>query len=412
LSLFSYRKKTMPQKTQWSSLEAAPEQVLRAGRMASLDGIRGIAVLSVIAYHAMEINSEVHGAGYIWRAFINSTWAGVDLFFVLSGFLITGILLDTRDAKGYFRSFYVRRALRIMPLYYGVLIVVLLVIPALIGLSRLPILYERLTSHQLWLWFFVQNYLQARGSHQLPGFGHFWTLAVEEQFYLLWPPIIYFLDRRILLKVLIAVCAVEPAFRFALLHSGFSAWAVRELTYTRFDSLFYGAIAALLFRDRNLLRVLRSYCLILMALASCVLVTIGVRHGFVPYEAPETVIAGYSACGILFAGLVLAGAANYKFIARPLSASFLRWFGRYSFAMYIFHPPLCAAYAAVVAPHLPMGPLWFAAGGFITVLGITSGIAWLSWTILESRCLRLKRYFEPGSSRITITQLIASSATP
>ena len=119
----------------------------------------------------------------MWSAVMNSTWFGVDLFFVLSGFLITGNLIDARGQSGYFRNFYARRTLRIFPLYYSVLVGVFLILPLAAPLIHLPDAYSDLSRNQLWLWSYLQNYVQAKGPHQLPGFGHFWSLAVEEQFY-------------------------------------------------------------------------------------------------------------------------------------------------------------------------------------------------------------------------------------
>src|SRR5206468_651405 len=153
--------------------------------------LRGLAILLVIAFHTLRVTGKEGLIGRFGAAIQDSGWIGVDLFFVLSGFLITGILLDSLGKPGYFRNFFARRTLRIFPLYYAVLTVSLFLVPALIGLQRLPELYHRLLENQLWLWTYAANYLQATGRHTLPGFGHFWSLAIEEQFYLLWPFVVY-----------------------------------------------------------------------------------------------------------------------------------------------------------------------------------------------------------------------------
>jgi peptidoglycan/LPS O-acetylase OafA/YrhL len=188
-------------------------------RLTSLDGLRGLAVLSVVLFHTLRLqNAGVFGE--IWKRFHGSAWAGVDLFFVLSGFLITGILLDSRGQENYFRNFYARRTLRIFPLYYTVLAVALLVVPFVVGFPRLPAAYPRLLENQLWLWTYTQNYLQATTAHTLPGFGHFWSLAVEEQFYWFWPLVVCLLPRKALLRFCLIVCAILPFIRLALILSG------------------------------------------------------------------------------------------------------------------------------------------------------------------------------------------------
>ena len=179
-------------------------------RLMSLDGLRGIAILAVIAEHTLRLFHPTSVLSRLWAAFQESSWAGVDLFFVLSGFLITGILLDSRHDKRYFLNFYARRTLRIFPLYYAVLVIAILIVPAVMGFSKLPELYSRLVANQLWLWTYLQNFAQASGPHALPGFGHFWSLAVEEQFYWVWPLAVFLLPRRHLFRLCITLCAFLP----------------------------------------------------------------------------------------------------------------------------------------------------------------------------------------------------------
>src|SRR6185503_15568764 len=121
---------------------------------------------------------------------------GVDLFFVLSGFLITGILLETKGRPGYFRNFYIRRTLRIVPLYYAVLALLFFVLP--IGMfAQYDASLLQMHSVQGWLWSYLSNYrLGPETSFSIPYVSHFWSLAVEEHFYLLWPTVILLLSRR------------------------------------------------------------------------------------------------------------------------------------------------------------------------------------------------------------------------
>lgn len=391
-----------------TSYAAAESAVPFGSRSATLDGIRGIAILSVLAFHTLRISTPLNPAVSVWRFFQDSSWAGVDLFFVLSGFLITGILLDSKGQQGYFRNFYARRSLRIMPLYYAVLTIALVILPLIAG-SHLPEMYTQLRQHQIWLWLYLQNYFQARGSHALPGFGHFWTLAVEEQFYWFWPLIVFFSSRKLLLRICVAVCVLEPVLRFLLLAAGSTPWAVREFTFTRMDSLLYGAIAAILVREGADFIKFRILYLVAAACATAFLVLISIRHGFILYEDVNTVVLGYSAVGIVCAVFILACVASKGQLARTVSSPVLAWFGRHSYALYIIHPALLAIYETKAPHSLQVNTFPAAIVRFAAIALPSCAFAWLSWELIEKRFLRLKKYFEyqptAAAARSTAAQL-------
>jgi len=363
------------------------------GRLKSLDGVRGVAILSVIAYHTLLIADRPAILPTLWSAVMNSTWAGVDLFFVLSGFLITGILIDSRQESGYFRNFYARRTLRIFPLYYSVLIAVF-VLPPLVASRWLPAAYSELFHNQLWLWTYLQNFLQSKGPHQLPGFGHFWSLAVEEQFYWVWPFVVFFSGNKTLLRICAAVCILSPLLRLALLQCCLTPWAVRELTFTRADTLLFGAGVAVLVRESELAsRLVIGVRSLLAAALLCLAVILVTRH-WLPYEAPEMEVLGYSSLGLLFATLIYMLVTRDGPLNRYFSNSVLRWFGKYSYAIYVFQAPLAAAFKALMQRKAPGVPEF--AGALIVfacTTAVSCGAALLSWNLLESRFLRLKRYF-------------------
>ncbi|MEN1682052.1 MAG: acyltransferase, partial [Planctomycetota bacterium] len=208
----------------------------------ALDGVRGVAVLLVVVYHAAYLASPTGVAEVVFATVRDALWCGVDLFFVLSGFLITRILLATVGSPRYFRSFYLRRTVRIFPLYYGVLLLLFVGLPAAAWLAGGPLqsvvdgeTYQSLWSRQAWLWAYVQNFLQSSGPSQLPGLGHFWSLAIEEQFYLAWPAAVWLVGRgeggwRRVAWLCGAIVIAAPALRWALLTNGAEPWAVFHLT--------------------------------------------------------------------------------------------------------------------------------------------------------------------------------------
>jgi len=362
-------------------------------RLHVLDGIRGLAILSVICYHTLRVfgKNDIFFQG--WRLFQESSWMGVDLFFVLSGFLITGILIDSKGLKGYFRKFYARRTLRIMPLYYVTLALVLILVPLVVGHSKLPELYLRLLDKQAWLWLYVQNFLQANGEHQLPGFGHFWSLAVEEQFYWFWPFVVFFFSRKTLIKICLTVCALEPILRAVMLAHGFSGWAVREYTFTRVDALLWGGLAALVIRDMDLLQRVWKYYKLLTVVALIVLAVLAAPRGFLLYESSSVVIFGYTALAISFSCLILYSCQYQTPLTTFIANRFFRWFGKYSYAIYIFHPFVLLAYKTI-EKRIPFHGYLSAITCFTTVTLISCGIAIASWWILESRMLKLKHLFD------------------
>ena len=159
------------------------------GHVPALDGVRGIAIAMVLLHHCG------------WpRVFGEGGWIGVDLFFVLSGYLITGILADTRESVGRGRSFYVRRALRIFPLYYAVLFALFVVAPIVHPISWAQ--YRALVPEQAWYWTYLSDWRMAFAHPPtVTLLGHFWTLSIEEQFYWVWPVVIWSLTGRAAMRL-------------------------------------------------------------------------------------------------------------------------------------------------------------------------------------------------------------------
>src|SRR5512137_2924489 len=282
----------------------------------ALDGMRGVAVLMVLAFHLLHVDGE---GGTLERAILGATrsgWAGVDLFFVLSGFLITGILLDARGGPGYFRAFYARRVLRIFPLYYAYLAVLFLAVPAL-----LPALDVRRET-QGWLWTYLGNVLFARegGFQASPFTGHFWSLAVEEQFYLFWPFLVWLLPRRWLAAACLGLVAGAFALRFAIHRTTFNATAAYVLTPARMDALAMGALVAIAAREPAWWpRVRRAAPWVLVASAAAI-AAVWVHQGGLFGGDPVVQVWAFGPLAAGFAAvLVLAIADGASPLSRALS---------------------------------------------------------------------------------------------
>lgn len=367
-----------------------------ASRVPALDGLRGIAILAVMLFHFRWIFDS--GSDAISRglsAGLSFGWMGVDLFFALSGFLITGILLETRDSSSYFRAFYGRRSLRIFPLFYLTLLLVLGAGPVI----------SRAWGHQnLWghinpLWYLLYAANWQPGFHGLmdPMVGHFWSLCVEEQFYLVWPMLVWLTPPRWLPRLALLLAVFSLLLRFVLLQSGGGGEGVYRMTLTRMDGLALGSWVAIANRDPEMRQWLhaRVHTLLWMSLAGIV-GTILVQRGFDPDSAAMQ-YTGYLFLGIFFAAIVhLAANASGSF-ARALAWRPLLIAGTFSYAMYVFHIPLERMVRPVVgriAASLPL-PAALALRTFyvVAMVAIMFGIGWLSWNLFEKHLLKLKRHF-------------------
>jgi peptidoglycan/LPS O-acetylase OafA/YrhL len=363
-------------------------------RLLELDGIRGIAISAVFLFHLSQYSHQFNETlfGKIVAAVCDLGWAGVDLFFVLSGFLITSILLDTKDKLGYFKNFYVRRLLRIFPLYYLILVSVAVLFRTFPGLRTW---YADVYFSQVWYWADLQNWLSA--THSASEFNpsfliHFWSLAIEEQFYLFWPFLVWWFDRRSLLAVCSGLVALPLGIRLAVASMDTSDAAQHLLyfsTVTRLDSLAMGAIAAICLGIELPRFQLRLYSMAIgvpSLVALAFIVVRGPRNfwGNVPLET---------------IGLTFTGAASVALLLYGLGGSFLlkltalRTIGKYSYALYVFHVPVIVLTSSLLTRAKVNGI------SFVIVLATvatsaTFGLAYLSWHFVEKRFLAQKAHFE------------------
>jgi peptidoglycan/LPS O-acetylase OafA/YrhL len=254
-----------------------------------MDGVRGLAVLLVLTFHFLFGSQDISAnalSGDILRKLSYVGWTGVDLFFVLSGFLITRILLNARSQKGYFRNFYARRVLRIFPLYYMTLLFFLVVLP-IFSTARQQEVAEQ-GSDQVYLWTYTLNIatMFKPGYLKSMDFGHFWSLCVEEHFYFFWPLLVWLLGSRGIRRMCPVLVVAAIACRTGLRLAGVHSTPIFYFTPCRIDSLAMGAWVATYAVDhagaqRSLPESWRPRAILIgaMALAAMTVVLVADRGG-------------------------------------------------------------------------------------------------------------------------------------
>jgi peptidoglycan/LPS O-acetylase OafA/YrhL len=375
-------------------LDEAPPNPLALRHNTALDGIRGLAILMVLIRHLVTINSDVQTPFYaVARNIQGSLASGVDVFFALSGFLITRILVQTASDKHFFRNFYARRALRIFPLYYGVLLVVF---------ALTPVFHIHWGGDQ-WRLLTYSNHLVPSRSGDPWNFYYggsvnlvnFWSLHIEEQFYMLWPVFVFFLrSPRRLLRVAASVSLVCLVLRVVLYHRGYSSEFIYTALITRADSLLIGACLALGLRTSLHARLLKWATPGFIGSLLLVIADNFAQH-FVPWSAAilsNLIYTLVSICATALIAMCLKPASKTAFVFR---SGGLVFFGRYSYGLYIFHSVLPMLYMRWLPPltqsigRPALGHLLET----IAELAMALGASMLSYHFFEKPLLRLKRFF-------------------
>jgi peptidoglycan/LPS O-acetylase OafA/YrhL len=360
------------------------------GHMYGLDGVRGLAILVVLFHNVGYFEEPTDSLAIkIVRVGLGAGWVGVQLFFVLSGFLITGILLDTKGDSHYFRSFYVRRVLRIFPLYYLTLIVAFLALPQIMDLG---VWEEHARRVQIWHWFYLMNWFGL-----LYELSHFWSLAVEEQFYLIWPLVVFSLSTNRLIRTcgLLVVSALLFRVVAVICHAPVG-WNY-TFTIARWDAFACGAAIAVAMRDPSWYEPVATWLRRSAVPLGAVLLLIAVVDHGLPSYSPLTQTAGYSALALLFGFFILAVVDPWKsnvWLRRVVESGWLRFFGKYSYGIYVLHWPIHLLgqkwLTAWIVGGSPMTRLWHL-GAYIIGNLVASTIAAVAvWNMVERRFLALK----------------------
>jgi peptidoglycan/LPS O-acetylase OafA/YrhL len=331
-----------------------------------------------------------------------SGWIGVDFFFVLSGFLITKILLDAKRMPHYFTNFYMRRVLRIFPLYFGALTVVFVFLPVVNILS--PADLGDVWSMQGWNWTYCTNIGMVfdEGSGFLCDyicFSHFWSLAVEEHFYLVWPAIIYITPEQYVKRVCIGCMGLAMAGRFVAVMIHDLPHVYFFLTPFRLDTLAMGGAIAASLKDGTLEDYRRWIYGTGVVTASALLIAF-VYWRCLPARHWLNHLLGYTMYGAAFAAILVFAleARPTGFGERVLGNGVLVFFGKYSYGLYVIHGML----SPLIARWIPVDD-WGSTLGSVVLgsicctsarVGIVVVLAFLSWHLFEKHFLKLKAFFE------------------
>jgi peptidoglycan/LPS O-acetylase OafA/YrhL len=379
----------------------------------ALDGLRGLAILLVLYHHLFWSNPN---SGNRIFDFLNairaSAFVGVNLFFALSGFLITGILLDTVTSPNFFKTFYARRTLRIFPLYYGVLLSLLL-------LTR-PLHFVWNGWQYFFLTYTANLVLWTRGPLMLHGISidHFWSLQVEEQFYLVWPLILYRVrSLRSLIHLSLIACVTVLLIRIVLVagHSyQHNIYLPYSPTFSCVDNLLFGCCLCALLRTSLRQQVLDSAPRLF---ALCALVLTGaamLNHGLDWKTSIFIPTLGFSLIGIASASLIAMSLQPGSRTKQLFNHPILRFFGKYSYGLYVFHYPIhCVLTRPVrvfIDAHFHMKVVGVIAAAIVVFIASTL-VAVLSYQFYESPFLKLKKHFNYRKRTAAVDRQVALRTT-
>jgi len=366
--------------------------------MATLDGLRGFASLYVIVAHLFPLLRGSGTGERVLRSFIDLGWSGVDLFFVLSGFLITGILLKSKEASAgrYFGVFYARRFLRVFPVYYSLLVFFLVIVPRISFFGRTNYFWV-VPGSSFPYWTYLSNWRDQlnAGTHSV--LCVCWSLSIEEQYYLVWPLIVWCTNRRRLAVISLALFASSALLRSTLFFmAGYPADVVYRMTFTHLEGIALGSAIAVAWQDRERYRlVLQRLARLALPLGSALLVLVayaGLKRGKgedISYT--PTMILAFPLIALFWGSIVIRSLTMDGIVKSIFTTRFLRLLGKYSYAAYLFQ--FAAAWfvdnVVVLQAHkrLPALPQLTGPAGlfskFVLQVMATYGLAALSWKILE-----------------------------
>ncbi len=373
------------------------------GYIRGLDGLRAVAILWVMFAHVSAASKWHANTVYhkVIELIASSGWVAVQLFFVISGFLITAILLKGKGKSKQLRHFFIRRSLRIFPVYYVTLFVLFIVVPFM-GYTLTWLTSE--TENQLYFWTYLNNWIRPYIYNK--GFSHLWSLAIEEQFYLIWPFIVIYLNKTWLLRICVFMIVSAPVFRFLLFYffqtdiEGIGAKAAYAFTFARWDAIALGSLLAVIMTTDNYLSWCKKYAInILFISAFMVLLHAGLNGSFnaVGEGGIELLNQTISAIACFLIVFIVTW-KNRQWYVNVLEFKMLKLVGKYSYSMYIFHLPIMIVWFQYNIPDYAgmsdLAVLLQVFLNYLLILFFTFVLSAISWNILEYPLLKLKRGFQ------------------
>lgn len=365
---------------------------VRSTWMPELTGLRGLSILLVLVGHISFFHLYLPGSRYI----LQLGALGVDCFFVLSGYLITGILVSSKQSRSYFFHFYARRILRIFPIYFTLLFVLFYILPHF-DFLQFRYLHNLFRTEKVWFFTLFANWLTSFNQIPVLYFGHLWSLFVEEQFYLIWPFMIYFLNKKQLFPFMGTMIIFFLAVRFHFdeqLVQPFTKYTIYCSTYTRLDTIIFGSLVYFLSQDKKFSIFFTNPTFkkfiptILFILATSYLICCDEKSSF--YFLSFSLSALFFSTYLLF---ILLNPKNN--LLDFLKNKFLIYLGTISYGLYLVHWPIFCLFnidlSALLSPfqNPTLNAIVVSGLGLLLSLALSS----LSWHFFEKPILSLKTKF-------------------
>jgi len=376
-----------------------PADNASSAHISVLDGVRGLAICLILIFHFMPNYPMPNRPLELVKKLAATGWSGVDLSFVLSGLLITDVLLRSRGKANAVRSFYSRRFLRVMPLYLGSLVFVFGVLPLFVR-SGVDPSFDALREYQGWYWALSANVVCFL--HGFPAMqsstvdlGHYWVLAVIQQSYFLWPLLVWNSSERKLPWIAIAVIGLSLSLRIAgmcFLDGSFRDNVFYQ-TPTCMDSFAFGVLLAVFFR-RGSVGWLRRAAIGILPITAAIILFLFVKKGL--WENGVVHCVGLTLISLAYASLIvlLRTGAPGSLGVRLIDNRVFRFFGKYSYGLYVFHglmvPLLDRWIPSDKLLELFHSPVLAAVVCLTAKVGASLVVAMISWRLIEAPCLRLR----------------------
>lgn len=385
-----------------ASSDPLPEGRKRSDeRVPALDGLRGLAIVMVVLWHYLPPADQgpIQLALGPLRSLIFAGWSGVDLFFVLSGFLIGGILIDRRDSANFYGVFFRRRIARIFPVYYALLASGLVIGALTSGTYFSARVFE---NGAIAFWphlFFLQNFFMVTG-FGAQWLGATWSLAIEEQFYVLFPFVVRATPPRRLFLVVVVLLVSAPILRYVVIEE-MNLGRSRVLLFCRWDALAAGVGVALLVRGASFVRAARLARLTLLPLLALALLFVSTGMADEVLGRTMATTLRHTALLAFYAALLIRVLDEESRIRKLFDTRVLRFFGTISYALYVLHVPILDGLHAAIVGKPPSTATALGAVLSLTALALAIGASALSTWFFEMPILRMARrarYVDAASS--------------